>query len=217
MSRPTRLIECGARPPRSPAPGGVSLAARGRRDGSSPADRVPDHGPQRGVRPARAARRSTRSEALADAAPPLPALAGPVAPGRDRPLVRARLHGALARDPDSRPAHDRQRDRRRRHVAARPLPRADHGDRRRPLRRQLHPPLRHGADRDRGRGAAARDDVRRLPPLPARLLRPSRDGRGDLARHERHLPGALLHRLGRRPGDPEHDDADRRRDRARSR
>ena len=50
--------------------------------------------------------------------------------------------------------------------------------------------------------------------FPARVLRPPRDGRGDLARHERHLPGALLHRLGRRAGDPERDDADRRRDRA---
>ena len=91
---------------------------------------------------------------------------------------------------------------------------ADHGDRGGPLRRQLHPPLRDRPHRHRRRGAAARDDVRRLPPVPARLLRPPRHGRGDLAGHERHLPGALLHRLGRRPGDPEHDDADRRRHRA---
>ena len=33
------------------------------------------------------------------------------------------------------------------------------------------------------------------------------------ARDERHLPRALLHRLGRRPGDPEHPHARRRRDR----
>ena len=132
-------------------------------------------------------------------------------------VVRARLHGALARDPDPDPADDRQRDRRRRHVAAAALPRPDPRDRRGPLRRQLHPPLRDRADRDRRRGAAARDDVRRLPPLPARVLRPARDRRGDLARDERHLPRALLHRLGRRPGDPERDDARRRRDRARRR
>ncbi len=30
--------------------------------------------------------------------------------------------------------------------------------------------------RNRRRSAAARDDVRRLPPIPARLLRPSRNG-----------------------------------------
>ena len=42
--------------------------------------------------------------------------------------------------------------------------------------------------------------------LSARVLRPARDRRGDLARDERHLSGALLHRLGRRPGDPERDD-----------
>ena len=39
-----------------------------------------------------------------------------------------------------------------------------------------------------------------LPALPARLLRPACDRRGDLARDERHLPRALLHRLGRGPG-----------------
>ena len=32
--------------------------------------------------------------------------------------------------------------------------------------------------------------------LSARVLRPARDGRGDLARDERHLPRPLLHRLG---------------------
>ena len=53
--------------------------------------------------------------------------------------------------------------------------------------------------------------------VPARVLRPPRDRRGDLARDERHLPRALLHRLGRRPGDPERADARRRRDRAHDR
>ena len=214
MSRPIEMVECSARPPRSPAPGGVSPALEAGATARVPPTACPNEARQRGVRPARAARRSTRPEALADAPPPLPALAGPVAPGRDRALVRARLHGALARDPDPRPAHDRQRDRRWRLVAPDPLPRPDHGDRRGPVRRQLHAPLRDGADRDCGRGAAAGDDVRRVSPLPARLLRPPRDRRGHLARDERHLPGALLHRLGRRPGDPEHDDADRRVDRA---
>ena len=53
--------------------------------------------------------------------------------------------------------------------------------------------------------------------LPARVLRPARDRRGDLARDERHLPRPLLHRLGRRPGHPERDDDHRRGDRARAR
>ena len=59
--------------------------------------------------------------------------------------------------------------------------------------------------------------LRRVPPLPARVLRPARDGRGHLTGDERHLPRALLHRLGRRPGDPEHPHAGRRRDRPRRR
>ena len=125
--------------------------------------------------PARDRRRSPRSQALADAAPPLPALVGSAAPGRDRAHLRARLHRAVARDPDPDPANDRQRDRRRRPIAPRPLPGADHRNRDRPLRDQLHPPLRDRARRDRRRGAAARDDVRRLPPVSARLLRPARD------------------------------------------
>ena len=86
-----------------------------------------------------------------------------------------------------------------------------------PVRHQLHPPVRDRPRRDRGRGAAALAALRRVPPLSARLLRPARDRRGDLARDERHLPRPLLHRLGRRPGDAEHDDARRRGDRAHAR
>ena len=52
---------------------------------------------------------------------------------------------------------------------------------------------------------------------PARLLRPARDRRGDLAGDERRLPGPLLHRLGRHPGSPERADDRRRGDRARGR
>ena len=63
----------------------------------------------------------------------------------------------------------------------------------------------------------ARHALPRLPHLPARLLRPARDRRGDLARDERHLPRPLLHRLGRRPGRPERDDDHRRGDRAHGR
>ena len=108
--------------------------------------------PQRGVPPARAARRSARSEALADPAPPLPALAGPVAAGRDRAHLRARLHGAVARDPDPGPAHDRQRDRRRRHLAAPPLPRADH----RASRPSASASTSPAATRRRGSGSRSR-------------------------------------------------------------
>ena len=57
----------------------------------------------------------------------------------------------------------------------------------------------------------------RLSPLPARVLRPARDGAGALARDERPLPDPLLHRLGARAGDAEPDDDRRRRDRARDR
>ena len=74
---------------------------------------------------ARAARRPTRPDTLADDPAPLPALAGTVAARRDRALVRARVHGALAPDPDPRPADDRRRDRRRRPLAARAVPRRD--------------------------------------------------------------------------------------------
>ena len=45
---------------------------------------------------------------------------------------------------------------------------------------------------------------------PRRVLRPPRHGPGALARDERPVPGALLHRLGRHPDVPERDD-DRRR------
>ena len=98
-----------------------------------------------------------------------------------------------------------------------PVPRPDRRARGAPLRRQLHAPVRDRADRDRRRGAAARDALPRVPDLSARVLRPARDRRGDLARHERRLSRPLLHRLGRRPGDPERDDDRRRRDRARQR
>ena len=125
----------------------------------------------------------------------------------------ARVHDAVAHDPDPRAADDRQRDRRRRRVAPRPVPRRDRRRRDAPLRRQLHAALRDGPDRRHRRGTAPLEALRRVPALPARLLRPPRDRRGDLTRHERHLPGAVLHRLGRRAGDPERPDADRRRDR----
>ena len=160
-------------------------------------------------------RRSARSPPLADPAPALPALVGAAPPGRARPRVRARFTALSITIPiliqrviDEAivgPHHDRLLPylgdhRRARHAA---------------LRRQLHAPLRNRARRDRRRGAAARDALPRLPHLPARVLRPARDRRGDLARDERHLPRALLHRLGRRPGDPERDDDHRRGDRAR--
>ena len=90
---------------------------------------------------------------------------------------------------------------------------ADRRARHAALRRQLLAPVRDRPGRDRRRGAAARDALPRLPHLPAGVLRPARDRRGDLARDERHLPGALLHRLGRRPGSPERDDDHGRRDR----
>ena len=84
-----------------------------------------------------------------------------------------------------------------------------------PLRDQLQPPLRDRADRRPDRGADARAPLPRLPPLPARLLRPARDRAGALARDERPLPHPLLHRLGARAGDAEPDDDHRRRDRPR--
>ena len=68
------------------------------------------------------------------------------------------------------------------------------------------PPLRDGADRHPDRGAHARAPLPRLPPLPARVLRPARDRPGALARDERPLPHPLLHRLGARAGDAERDD-----------
>ena len=195
MSRPQRLIACGLAPPGSSS---RRLVASPGPSTNRRADRArPDFCPDRPLRtrvpeppssqtaaeparskephPARDRRRSPRSQALADAAPPLPTLVGSAAPGRDRAHLRPRLHRAVARDPDPDPANDRQRDRRRRPIAPPPLPGADHRNRDRPLRDQLHPPLRDCARRDRRRGAAARDDVRRLPPVPARLLRPARD------------------------------------------
>src|SRR6478752_10241902 len=121
-SQLTVLIECALQPPRSLVSGGVLLAAcvacqllvwqPGRSDSSCPANCVACHA-RTWSPPARAARRSARSEALADPAPPLPALAGPVAAGHDRAHVRADLHGAVARNPDPGPEDDRQRDRRR--------------------------------------------------------------------------------------------------------
>ena len=138
MSQPNRLIQCAVRPPRSPAPGGVSLAASTEATAHVPTIACRP-GTQLGAQPARARRRPPRSDALADAAPPLPALAGAVAPGHRRPPLRARLHGLLARDPDPDPADDRQRDRRRRHVAPPPLPRPDPRDRGVPLRRSTSP------------------------------------------------------------------------------
>ena len=62
--------------------------------------------------PADEPRRPAGSHALADAAPPLPALVGATAAGRARARVRARLHPALAAHPGADPAHDRRRDRR---------------------------------------------------------------------------------------------------------
>ena len=169
--------------------------------------------PPRGRPQARAARRAARPHALADRPAPLPALAGQWRLVTVGLSLRARVHGALAPDPDHRPADDRRRDRRGRPLAPRPVPRGDRRCRDPPLRRQLHAALRDRADRRQRRGAAPLDALRRVPPLPARLLRPPRDGRGDLPRDERHLPRAVLHRLGRRPGDPERADARRRRDR----
>ena len=74
---------------------------------------------------ARAARRSARSRAPADAAPARPALVGAAAPGRARPRLRARVHGALDHDPGPDPA---RRSTRRSSAARRPalpLPRRD--------------------------------------------------------------------------------------------
>src|SRR3712207_273404 len=53
-------------------------------------------------------RRSARSPPLADDAPAAAPLARRVAPRDARPRVRARLHDAVARDPEADPARDRR-------------------------------------------------------------------------------------------------------------
>ena len=194
---------------------GPTATARSRPDRAAQPD--PRFRARRTAPPAHEPRRSTRSSALADPAPALPALVGAAPPGRPRPAVRARQHGARAHDPDPDPARGRRGDRRRAQRAAASLPRRDRRPRDDPLRRELLAPLRDGARRCRRRGAPARAPLPRVPHLPARVLRPARDGRGDLPRDERHLPRALLHRLGSRPGAPERDDDHRRGDRARHR
>ena len=167
--------------------------------------------------PAHGTRRSSRSRPPADPASAVSALVGAATAGRLRPRVRARLHRALDLDPDPDQAGRRQGDRGAGRGAAAPLPRRDHPARVAALRRQLHPPLRDRPRRDRRRGPAARDALPRLPHLSPRLLRPARDRRGDLARHQRHLPRSLLHRLGRGAGRSERDDDHGRGDRAHDR
>ncbi len=84
----------------------------------------------------------------------------------------------------------------------------------RPLLGQLHPPLRDRPRRRAARGPPAGAALRRLPALPAGVLRPAPDRPGRLPCDERPLPDPLLHRLGRRPGLPERHDDHRRRDHA---
>ena len=85
-------------------------------------------------------------------------------------------------------------------LRARALPRADRGLRAAALRDQLDAAGDHLAHRHRDREPPAREALRRVPDLSARVLRPPRDRAGALARDQRPLPDPLLHRLGRRAG-----------------
>ena len=143
-----------------------------------------------------------------------PPVVGRAAPGAGRPGLRARLHDPHAVGLGADPARDRPRHRAQAPERPVALRRGDPRARARPLLDQLHPPLRHGARGRAARGAPAGAALRRLPALPARVLRPAPDRAGRLAGDERPLPDPLLHRLGRRPGLPERHDDHRRRDRA---
>ena len=93
--------------------------------------------------------------------------------------------------------------------------RAHRRPRHRALGRELPASLR---DRARGRrrgGEDARAALRRVPAVPARVLRRAPDRAGRLARDQRPLPDPVLHRLGPRPGRAERDDDRRRGHRAR--
>ena len=139
---------------------------------------------------------------------------GGAASRRHRPALRARDDRFRHRDPGAGPARDRQLDRRQGPLRARALPRADRGLRVPALRDQLDAARDHVAHRHRDREPPARDALRRLSHLSARVLRPPRDRAGALARDQRPLPDPLLHRLGRRAGLLERDDDHRRHDRA---
>ncbi len=141
---------------------------------------------------------------------------GPAPSGLPRTRIRVPLHGHLDPDPDPAVAGDQQLDRLAQGSALAVPPRHRRA-RAPPLRRQLHAPLRHRADRRPHRGADAADALPRVPALPARVLRPPCDGPGALARDERPLPDPLLHRLGARAGHAERDDDHRHGHRARGR
>ena len=159
-------------------------------------------------------RRSPRPAVPADRPPVGRAVARADAIRRARRQLRVRDHGADAGDHEADPVGHRRRDRGQpARQGARPGG-LDHGARERPVRSQLRAPLVDQHHRHQRRGAPPAADVRRVPELPAPVLRPALDGPGAVTRHERPLPRAVLHRLGRRAVDPERDDDRRRVDRA---
>ena len=122
--------------------------------------------------------RPTGSHALADAAAPRWALACAVALGRGRPAAGAGVHVAADRDPQADPAGDRRRDPAEGRRQPARLPGRVRRPRRPALRRQLPAPRRDGAHRHRERGQAALAALRRVPRVPARVLRPACDRPG---------------------------------------
>ena len=138
-------------------------------------------------------------------------MAGGVAAGDDRPRVRVLLHRALARDPGDPAAGDRRGRFAGAATADLALHRGDPRAGRHPVLGELLAPLCHLARGRSPRGTHARAALRGLPRVPASVLRPPRDRPGGLARDQRPLSRAVLHRLGHGAGRAErHDDRRRR-------